>query len=80
MIFTNKRKRIEKLPQGVSIRIWLRAVQEYGYVLGHIETKTTTTPREKLRTALKSKLADIEMRVHPKNADIEEILADIPRV
>ena len=66
-------------PQGVSIRTWLRAVQESGYVLGNIETKTVTIPRARSRSALKAKLAALEMRAHPKNVDKEEILADIPR-
>ena len=37
------------------------------------------TPRAKSRSALKAKLEALEMKAHPKNADIEEILAGIPR-
>ena len=37
------------------------------------------TPRAKSRSVLKSKLAALEMRAHPKNAGIEEILDGIPR-
>ena len=62
----------------MSIRTWLRSVQEYGYVLGNIETKTDTNPRAKSRSVLKSKLAALEIRAHPKNVDIEEILSGIP--
>ena len=58
---------------------WLREVQESGYVLGNIETKTAMNPRAKSRSILKSKLAALEIRVNPKNDDIEEILAYIPR-
>ena len=66
-------------PQVMSIRTWLRAVHEGNYVLGNIETKTTKTPRAKSRSVLKAKLAAFEMRAHPKDADIEEILDDISR-
>ena len=45
MIFSNKHKRIEKLPQGFLIRTLLIVVQEAGYFLGQIVTKTTKTPR-----------------------------------
>ena len=59
MICSNNSKRFEKSPQGVSITIWLRSVQEAGYVLGNIETKTVTTPRAKSRYVLKAKLASL---------------------
>ena len=78
-VFSNKRQRIEKFPHGVSIRTWVRAEQEAGYVLGNIETKTAMTPRVQSRSVLNTKLEALEMRVHPKNAYTEEILADIPR-
>ena len=55
------------------------SVQEADYVLEKIETKTSTTPRDKSESVLKVKLAALEMREHPKDADIEEIMADIPR-
>ena len=79
MFCSNKCQSIEIYSQGVSIRTWLRAVQLADRVLGKIETKTTTTPRAKSRSVLKSKVAALKMRSHPKDADIEEILADIPR-
>ena len=65
--------------QDVSIRKWLVSVQEADYVLEKIETKTSTTPRDKSESVLKVKLAALDMRAHPKDEDIEEILADIPR-
>ena len=79
MIFSKNCKRIVISPQGVSIITWLRAVQEAGCVLGVIETRTSTNPREKSRSVLKAKLVALEMKANLKNADIEEILADIPR-
>ena len=68
MFRSTKRQRIEKSPHGVSIRTWLRSVQEAVDVLVNIETKTATTPRAKQWFALKAKLAALEMRVHLKNA------------
>ena len=79
IICSNKHQRIEKVTQGVSIRTCIRSVQESGYVLGNIETKTSPTPRENSRYVLKTRLAALDMRLHPKNADTEEILDDIPR-
>ena len=79
MFSSSKCQRIEKVPQGISIITWLSSVEETGYVLVNIETKTATTPRAKSRSVLKSKLVNLEMRAHPKDVDIEEILADIPR-
>ena len=78
MIFSSSVK-TSKLPQGVSIRAWLRVVQEAGYISGQIKTKTATTPRAKSRSVLNAKLAYLEMMAHPKNDNIEEILADILR-
>ena len=45
MIWSNKRKRIENFPPSVYIRTWMMAVQEAGYVLENIETKTATIPK-----------------------------------
>ena len=63
----------------MSTSTWLRAVQEADYVLENIETKTSTTPRDKSWSVLKVKLAALEMRVNPRNVDVEDLLADIPR-
>ena len=79
MICSYKRKRIEKVHQGVPIKKYLRAVQEAGYVLGHIGTNTYTTPRVKSQSFLKAKVEVIEMQARPNNYKIEEILADIPK-
>ena len=79
MFRSNKRQHIEKSPQGVFIRTWLRVVQEYGYVLVNIETNTATTPMAKSLSVMKAKLAALEIRLNLNNADIEEILDDIPR-
>ena len=79
MFCSNNCQRIEKVHQCVSIGTWMSSVQEACYVLENIETKTATTPRARSRSVLKAKLAALEMRSHPKDADIEEILADIPR-
>ena len=77
---SNKCHCIEKVPQGMSTITWLRLVQDYGYVFVNIETKTATTPRAKSRSVLKFKLESLEMRAHPKDADIEKILVDIPSI
>ena len=79
VIFSNKRKHSKTFPQGVSIRTCLRSVQESGYFFKHIETKTDTTPRAKSRSFLKAELEALAIRAHMKNANIEEILSDIPR-
>ena len=79
MFCSNRCQRIEKFPKGMSIRTWPRAVQEADYVLGNIETTTATTLRSNSRSVLKVELAALEMRAHPKDTDIEEILADMPR-
>ena len=61
------------------IRTWLRPVQESGYVLGKINTKTSTTPRARSSFVLQVKLAALEMKAHPKDAYIDVILADLPK-
>ena len=80
MYCSNKRQRIEKSPKGVFIRTWLRSFQEAGYVLGKIETKTTTYPRARSRSVLQAKLAAMEMKAHPKDADVDVIIADLHKV
>ena len=57
----------------------MRSVQEASFVLGQIDTKTATNPTVKSRYVLKSKLAVLDIRAHPNHAEIEEILADIPK-
>ena len=80
MFRSKKRQRIEKVPKGVSIRTWLMSVQEAGHDLAKIETNTPMTPRARSRYLLQARFAALEMRSHPKGADLDEILADIPRV
>ena len=79
MVISNKNKSIKKLPQYIPIRTWLKEVQEAGYALGQIKTKTATTPRAKSRPFLKEIFSALEMRAHTKNSDIEEILSDITK-
>ena len=80
MFCSHKCQRIENFPQGMSIITWLRSVQQAGYFWGNIETKTATTPRAKSRSALQAKLAALEMRAHPKDADIEKYWLIFPGV
>ena len=56
MYCLNKRERIEQVPKCVSIKTWLRAVQEAGFVLGKIKTKTANSLRAKLRSVIQAKL------------------------
>ena len=75
----NKGQRIEKVLKGVSINTCLRAVQEAGYLLSKIETKTATTSWARSRSVLQAKLAALEMKAHPKDTDVDVILADLPK-
>ena len=79
MFCSNKSQCIGVENKDLSIRTWLRLVQETGDVLKDIESQTSTTPRARSWSVLKENLADLEMRAHPKDADIDEILAYIPR-
>ena len=60
MFCSNKGQRIEKFLNGVSIRTCIRAVQETGYLLGKIKTKTSTTPWARSLSILQAKLAALE--------------------
>ena len=75
MYFSNKHQHILKFPKGVSIRTWLRSVQESGYVLGKVEMNTYTSPRARSQYVLQAKLADLEIKAHPKDADFDVIIA-----
>ena len=79
MYCSNKRQLVEKSTKAVSIITWLREVQGSGYILGKIETNTATTTRARSQSVLEAKLAALEIRTYPKGADIDEILADIPK-
>ena len=79
MYCSNKQQRIEKFPKGVSIRTWMRAFQESGYVLIEIETNTATSPRDRSRSFPHAKLASLEMKAHPKDVDFYVIIADLTK-
>ena len=79
MYCSNKQQRIENPPKGVSIRTWLSSVQEYGYVLGKIETKTAMSPRARSWSVLQAKLLALKMKAHPKDSDFGFIISDVPK-
>ena len=79
MYYSNKQQRIEIFPKGVSIRTWLRSVQEAGYVLGKIETKTATSPKARSSSVLQAKLLALEIKAHPKDANSYVIITDLPK-
>ena len=79
MYCSNKLKRIEKVPKGVSIKTCLREVQEARYVLVKIETKTATSPRARSRSVLQAKLLALEMKALPKDADVNVLIVDVPK-
>ena len=79
MYRSKKIQRIEKFPKGVSIKTWLRAVQEAGFLLGKIETKTATSPRARSRSVLQVKVLAMEMKALPKDAYVDVLIADVPK-
>ena len=79
MYRSNKRQRIEKNPTGVSINTWLRVVQEAGFFLGKIETKTAKSPWARSRSVLQAKLLALEIKAIPKDADVDVLIADVPK-
>ena len=79
MYRSNKRQRIEKFPKGVSIKTSLRSVQEAGFVLCKIETKTATSPRARSRSVLQAKLLALGIKALSKNADVYVLIADVPK-
>ena len=80
MISCNKIMCKEKVPPVVQIRKWVIAVREAGHVLGKLVAKTSSSSRVKSGSVIKEKLAVLEMQANPNKADIDEILADIPKV
>ena len=72
-------KRIEKSPAGVPIRKWVIAVQEAGYVLGHLVANTASTPSLESWFFFKAKFEVLEMQASSTKAGIVKILADIPK-
>ena len=79
MYRSKKRQKIEQVPNFVSLETWLRAVQESGFVLGEIETKTATSPRDRLRSVLQAKLLALEMKALPKDYNVDVLIADVPK-
>ena len=80
MVHSKKKKRIEEVPHGVKVRTWLKSVQEAAFVLGKIETDKVTSPRARSRSIIRAKLLALEMKALPKNANVELLLADTPKV
>ena len=79
MYRSNKRQRIEQVPDGVSLKTWVSSVQEAGFVLGEIKTKTTTSPMERSRSVLQAKLLALEMKALPKDANVHVLINDVPK-
>ena len=79
MYLSNKRQRIEQVPNGVSLKTWVRSVQEAGFVLGEIKTKTATSLRARSRFVLQAKLLALEMKALPKDANVDVLIADVPK-
>ena len=79
MYRSNKRQRLEKFPKGVSIKTWLRAFQEDGFVLGKIETKIAKYPRARSWSVLQAKLLALKIKVLPKDVDVDVLIADVPK-
>ena len=52
MVCSKMRQRIEETPHGVRLNTWLTALQEAAFILGKIETKKVTSPRERSRSIL----------------------------
>ena len=79
MYHSNKQQQIEKVPKGVSIKTWLRAFQEAGYVLGKIETKTAMSLRARSRSVLQANLLALEIKAIPEDVDVSVLFADVPK-
>ena len=79
MYLLNKIQSIEQVPDGVYLKTWMRAVQEAGFVLGNIETKTATSPRARSRSVLQDKLLALEIKALPKDASVDVLIADNPK-
>ena len=79
MYCLNKRERIEQVPKCVSIKTWLRAVQEAGYVSGKIETKTSMSPRARLQSVFQAKLLALDMKALPEDADVDVLIVYVSK-
>ena len=79
MYRSNKRQSIEQVPNSVSLKTWVRAVQEAGFVLGNIKTKMDPSPRARSRSVLQAKLFSLEMKALPKDANVDVLISDVPK-
>ena len=79
MYRSNNRQRTEQVPDGVSLNTWVRAVQESGFVLGNIETKTATSQTARSQYALQTKLLALENKALSKDANVDVLIADVPK-
>ena len=57
----------------------MRAVQEAGFVLGKIETKTATSPRERSSSVIQDKLLALEMKASPKDYNVDVLITYVPK-
>ena len=57
----------------------MRAVQEAGFVLGKIDTKTATSPRARSRSILQARLLALEIKALPKDVNVDDLIADTPK-
>ena len=79
MLRYKKRQRIKEVSDGVCLNTWARAVQEAVFVLGKIETKKVTSPRERSRSVLQAKLLALEIKALPKDANVDVLIANTPK-
>ena len=79
MYRSNKRQRTEQVPDGMSLKTWVGAVQEAGFVLGNIETKTATSQTARSQYALQTKLLALENKALSKDANVDVLIADVPK-
>ena len=79
MYRSNKRQRIKEVPDRVSLKTWLKAVQEAGFFLEEIKTKTATSPRARSRSVLQAKLLALKIKELPKDANVNDLIANVPK-
>ena len=79
MYRSKMKQQVEKVPKGVSITTWLRAVQESGFVLGNIETNTATSPRAMSWSVLQAKLLAMGINALPKDSNVGVLITDVTK-
>ena len=57
----------------------MREVQEAGYVLGNIETKTSMSPRARLQSVFQAKLLALDMKALPEDADVDVLIVYVSK-